>query len=193
MFEIRRAELADAQRLSHVMSAAFLADPVSRWLIPDPDERTMRQPAFFRVYLEWALMWGEVYTTTNLEGIALWCLVDPSDQLDGTEDDKAFRDALGPAYDRFVALRKASEAVHPMNAPHYFLPFLAVVPERQNQGLGRLLLRHKLHGTQYPTYLEASNIRSRDLYDRLQFKQLPSRIMLPDDGPFMYPMWRRPT
>jgi hypothetical protein len=72
--KIRRADMSDIPKLAQTMAAAFQHDPVSMWLMPDPDDRARRHPAFFRIFifLEHAIVWGEVHTTHEFEGVALW-------------------------------------------------------------------------------------------------------------------------
>jgi hypothetical protein len=42
-----------------------------------------------------------------------------------------------------------------------------------------------------PAYLEASSPRNRALYQRHGFYDL-ERLVLPANGPTLYPMWRKP-
>lgn len=71
---------------------------------------------------------------------------------------------------------------------------IAVAPERQGEGLGSALVRSVLDRCDQegvPAYLEASNERSRALYERLGFGHTGKPLDLPE-GPRMWPMWREP-
>jgi ribosomal protein S18 acetylase RimI-like enzyme len=189
--KIRRADMSDIPKLAHLLSSAFHFDPVSTWLMPDPDDRARRHPAFFRIFLEHAIVWGEVHTTHEFEGVALWLDVDPDTGIQsGGEAAELFRSALGPNYERFKVLDAEMQSTHPTHARHMFLPFIGVIPEEQEQGIGRALMLRKLIAldeVRMPVYLEATSLRSRRFYERLGFKQLPARISLPG-GTSMFPL-----
>jgi ribosomal protein S18 acetylase RimI-like enzyme len=191
--KVRRADMSDIPRLAATMAAAFHHDPVSSWLIPDEADRARRQPGFFRIFLEHAVAWGEVHTTDDYEGVALWLDVDPDTGIQsGSEAAQLFRAALGPNYGRFTVLDWEMQATHPTHVRHVFLPFIGVLPAEQGQGIGRALMLRKLielDETTTPVYLEASSLRSRGFYGRLGFKRLAARIVLPN-GLAMFPMWR---
>jgi GNAT superfamily N-acetyltransferase len=210
---VRRADLDDTARLSLVLASAFQYDPVSSWLIPDPVDRARRHPAFFRIFVEHALVWGEGYTTNGttsrrddehhgdhgggagLSGAALWLEVDPDQGFQSSSTaDALFRAALGPHYERFVLLDKLTQAVHPTGVRHFFLPFIAVLPDEHGQGIGSALLaaRHELFDREgVPAYLEASSRTSREFYRHRGYIDHGPPIELPD-GPQMWPMWREP-
>jgi GNAT superfamily N-acetyltransferase len=193
---VRPAHASEASYLAQLMALAFHEDPVSRWLIPDPDERIRRQPDFFRVFVDRAFARGEVHTTDSRDAVALWFAVDPEsgDEADETTE-RRVRRALGPHHTAFTVLTRLMGAVHPAGLPHAYLPFVAVHPRLWGQGTGSRLLGYKLtalDATGTPSYLEASSIRSRHLYRRLGYRQLLQQIPLPN-GPSMYPMWRAPV
>jgi ribosomal protein S18 acetylase RimI-like enzyme len=63
---------------------------------------------------------------------------------------------------------------HP-SEPHWYLPFIAVVPSQQGRGLGAALLRRGLaesDATRLPGYLESTNPRNRSLYERHGFEAI---------------------
>ncbi len=85
------------------------------------------------------------------------------------------------------------ESGHP-RVPHYYLDSLGVVPEWQGRGLGSALMRPVLElcdAEQMPAYLNAGSARSRDLYVRHGF-EVTEEFRLPDDGPPLWRMWRKP-
>lgn len=64
----------------------------------------------------------------------------------------------------------------------------------QNRGIGSALLRHqfrRLDADGRPAYLEASSPRSVPLYTREGFERRDA-FTLPNGGPEMVPMWRKP-
>jgi ribosomal protein S18 acetylase RimI-like enzyme len=103
--------------------------------------------------------------------------------------------ATRPFTARFEAFDAAIEGRHPAGAAHWHLAILAVRPGCQGRGLGSALLRAQhdlLDRAGTPAYLESSSERARALYRRHGYADLGAPIILPDDGPPMWPMWRAP-
>ena len=76
---------------------------------------------------------------------------------------------------RLDALTRHMDAAHErvMDRPHWYLPFLAVTPDRQGQGSGTLLMRHTLDRASAagaPCYLDSADERNLPFYERLGFR-----------------------
>jgi len=70
---IRKADRADVAALAAALARAFDDDPVMAWLFPDPAGRKRTLPRFFSAHLtKIVLPHGEVYTTGDVAGGALW-------------------------------------------------------------------------------------------------------------------------
>jgi len=194
---IRAASIADIDRITMVLDAAFSEDPVSRWVFLDHPDRKRWHRGMFDVFTRWSIMTGGTLVTTgDLDAAALWLPAGP--EQPGKPPDfpyePALETALGPAYQRFVQLSDLMDAAHPRTISHAYLPFLGVLPERQGHGLGRVLMAHKLTkldaaGTS--AYLEATSPRSVTLYEHLGFVAPKPAIRIPG-GPTLQPMWRDP-
>jgi GNAT superfamily N-acetyltransferase len=77
-----------------------------------------------------------------------------------------------------------------------FLAVLAIMPNAQGQGWGSALLTHRhteLDELGRPAYLEASNTRSRKLYEATGYRDCAPPLNLPYQGEPMFPMWRAPS
>jgi GNAT superfamily N-acetyltransferase len=193
---IRDVAPVDTDEITRLLAEAMGDGPVACWLTPDATLRRSQGPSYFRIFVEHAVRYGEVYAnvdeiTGEVAGVALWfpftSLIPPPDDYD-----VRLKDACGSAYDRICELEAALEAHHPMD-PHHYLAFLAVRPDRQCRGIGSALLdRHhaRLDRAGLPAYLEANDPRNRDLYLRHGYLSGPP-IRLPD-GPPIWPMWRAP-
>jgi GNAT superfamily N-acetyltransferase len=202
-----RAGPADLDTLSQVIADAFHDLAPSRWLIADPAARRRVFPGYFRIYVEHAMADGVVQTTAGRTAAALWIPVGPDAASSGPGgrppqtpplDSPAgyaarLADATGPWIDRFLAFDAALDATHPGIPHHHHLALLAVRPDRQGQGTGTALLRayHEILDRDVggPAYLEASDLRTRQIYLRHGYADRGPPIHLPD-GPLMYPMWR---
>lgn len=183
---VRRVGSADAAAVARILAEGFMADPVSRWLLPDDADRARRHEPFFRVFVDHALAYGTVYRTDV--AAALWFPVDPAGAAAPPMPAAELAAALGPSLPRLEVLGELTAAVHPQT-PHSYLPLIAALPGRHGSGHGTALLAHHLATLPVPAYLEASNPRSMPLYARFGFAPLPDVIRLPD-GPTMRPMWR---
>jgi GNAT superfamily N-acetyltransferase len=192
-FQVIRADAADLEALSQVIADAFCDLAPSRWLIPDPAARREIFPGYFRLYAEDAMTAGVVHTTPGRDAAALW--LPAGDDAAGQPADYAARlaAATSPWTDRFLAFDAALDQRHPAGIAHRHLAILAVRPDRQGQGTGTALLHayhHRLdRDVHAPAYLEASDLRTRQVYLRHGYTDHGPPIRLPC-GPAMYPMWR---
>ncbi|QLE71155.1 GNAT family N-acetyltransferase [Streptomyces rectiverticillatus] len=214
--EIRRARPEERDAISLLLGESFMEDPVSGWVFPDEAHRRAVHPAFFGVFLDAALRDGWVDVADDLSAAALWIPVrvdagggagegaggdeDQGDegQADEGQADDEISELLAmadPENDRARIVAELTEAAHPGDRAHYYLPTIVAAPGRRGEGRGRALLTAVLDRCDeegMPAYLEASNARSRGLYERLGFVLTGTPIDLPDGGPRMWPMWREP-
>lgn len=209
--DVIRADEADAVVLSQVIADAFLDLPPSWWLIADQAVRRRVFPQYFRIFVDAALADGIVQTTQDRGAVAIWL---PSGSSAPSPDNPSPADSPSPAEEpadyltrltaitqpwtsRFLAFDAAIESRHPAEPAHHHLAFLAVRPDRQGLGIGSALLlaHHQFldRRARLPAYLEAAELRSRQLYLRHGYIDLGPPSYLPDGGPPMYPMWRDPA
>ena len=69
---VRLAVPDERRELAQVLGRAFRTDPVWQWLFPDPTSQERRSALVFEAYLRDALQVGEVWTTPDRAGAALW-------------------------------------------------------------------------------------------------------------------------
>ncbi|MFP3988010.1 GNAT family N-acetyltransferase [Streptomyces sp. E11-3] len=191
---IRRAGEADRESLVRLLDEAFTDDPVSGWVFPDTARRREVHGLFMGVFLDIALSEGWVDIADEGAAAALWLRV-PAGAPDEEDDTPALmRETADPDNERAELVGRLTGAVHPHDREHAYLMLIAAAPGRQGEGLGTALLDPVLERCDrdgVPAYLEASNARSRKLYERLGFAFTGSAVQLPD-GPQMFPMWREP-
>ncbi len=190
-----RADPEDLDALNQVIADAFHDLAPSRWLIWDPAARQEIFPGYFRLYVEHALTAGVVDTTPDRAAAALWLPAGDDNAAQPAGYGARLAAATSPWADRFQAFDATLERHHPVGVPHHHLAILAVRPDHQGQGIGTALLRthHAIldQGTGIPAYLEASDLRTRQIYLRHGYADRGCPIYLPD-GPVMHPMWRQP-
>lgn len=191
--KIRPANRDETAAVALVVATAFYPLDVCQWLTPDVDQRLARMPGYFRIVTEHAFDHGTVQVAADLSAVGVWLSVPFPDIPDY---DRRLAAACGPWTDRYQLLDAAMHHAHPSDrGPHDYLAFLAVLPEYQRHGLGTALLAHRhatLDAAGRPSYLEASNSRSRNLYTRHGYLDCGAPLDLPYRGERMYPMWRNP-
>jgi GNAT superfamily N-acetyltransferase len=151
--------------------AAFVDDPVERWLYPEVDAYRAYFPAFVAAFGAGAFEDRTVWKLGDLAAVALW--VRPGAAPDGAAIVRVLADTVSPDKheDMFSVLDQMDRA-HPA-FPHWYLPWFGVRPELQGGGLGGRLLEHCLRfvdESALPTYLETPNPRTIPFYERHGFQ-----------------------
>lgn len=188
---VRNLTVNDADRCATLMTLAFLADPPSRWLWPDPNVFLRAFPRFVRAFGGAAFDAGVAFATDDFAGAALW--LPPGIHADD--------DALGALFEATVPEARLKDAFtifaqmesfHPKE-PHWHLPLIGVDPAFQRCGLGAALLTHGLElcdRAGLPAYLEATSPRNAAFYTRHGFERVGT--IQTADSPEIIPMVRRP-
>jgi hypothetical protein len=108
---IRDVAPVDPAEITSVLAAAMWDGPVARWLTPDATLRRDNSPAYFEIFAEHAVRFGEVYATVDpdsgkLAGVALWfpftAYIPPP-----VDYERRLKDASASAFDRACELDAA--------------------------------------------------------------------------------------
>jgi ribosomal protein S18 acetylase RimI-like enzyme len=193
---IRPARASDVPALTQMLVRAFDDDPVSNFMFAGDRRRRLGLHSFFTSQLRRQYMpLGEVYTTDDASGAALWA--PPDRKRHGVQELLQLLPTspflLSAHTMRALRLMLKVEALHPTE-PHWYLFTLGTAPERQGRGIGSALLRSKLAQIDElgePAYLESSKQQNVPLYERFGFKvidELPSV----SGSPAIWRMWREP-
>lgn len=168
--------------------AAFEGDAAVRSMYPGADEYHEHFPGFLMAFGGRAFDAGMVDSEAGL-GAALW--FPPGLYPDGDAIMAHLEASLPP--ERFEVLSIGMEvqsSLHP-HEPHWYLPWVGVVPQAQSSGVGAALLRRGLQradADHMPAYLEATNRRNAQLYQRFGF-EVAGIVSVPG-YPEIIPMWR---
>lgn len=182
---------ADWRRLGAVVGGAFVADPVSRWTLGDPDTIVATFTALGRhVYLPrgTCYLMGESGGTMWLgPGLSKDMPLLPTIAVAA----RLVRRSGPAAVGRALAVEAAMKAHRPAK-PHLYLFAVGVAPGARGKGVGRALLAPTLAecdaaGTD--AYLENSNPANTGFYRSLGFEPGESFTAAPGCPPLM-PMWR---
>ncbi|WP_330307226.1 MULTISPECIES: GNAT family N-acetyltransferase [unclassified Streptomyces] len=190
---IRAAGEGDRGVVVRLLDEAFQGDPVSGWVFPDEGHRRATHHKLMAAFLDVVLAEGRVDLTEDGTACALWLAV-PAEEHADVDGPVQLREAVDPDNERVELIGRLTADIHPVGRAHEYLWMIAVAPERQGEGLGTALIQSVLDRCDregLPAYLEASNARSRKLYERLGFGLVERPLDLPD-GPQMWPMWREP-
>jgi GNAT superfamily N-acetyltransferase len=161
----------EQERVIATVVAAFISDPVERWLWREAWRYLTHFPAFVAAFGSAAFAADTVWALEDFAAVALW--MPPGTAPDGDRIVTVLRDTV-PAEqhgDVFAVLEQMDRA-HP-RSPHWYLPWLAVDPCRQRAGLGNRLLTRSLarvDADRLPAYLETPNPRTVALYERHGFE-----------------------
>lgn len=195
---VRRARRSDARGIAGAFGRAFHDDPVMRWIFPDDTQRTARLTSMFAALARHdhlPFRASEVAADGGaITGAALW---DPPGRRETAWWHRlvsiptlmgVMRDRLrfGAAVESILARERPDE-------PHWYLSIIGTDPAAMGRGIGTELLRSGLarcDAAGIPAYLEASDPeRGVAYYERFGFR-VTGKIVVPDGGPTLLPMWR---
>ena len=197
------ATLKDSQnsQAAQALGRAFFDDPLSEYILPDESKRLAPLTWFMGRGARYGQLYGEVYTTDQVEGAAVWL---PPGKTDMTPIGMAraglllapLRMGVG-AFGRFMSAMDHTEKVHKrdMSQDQWYLLILGVDPPRQGQGLGGQLIGPVLaraDADRLPCYLETSKERNVSFYRKHGFEVVVDDH-LPKGGPRFWTMRREPS
>lgn len=150
---------------------AFAADPVERWLYPQPDTYLGSFRRFLVAFGGRAFDEQTAWKIGQCSAVAL--SLPPGAEPDGDSLIPTLTDTVAPdQHDAMFAVLGQMEEAHPAY-PHRYLPWLGVDPAVQGRGLGTQVLRPCLAAVDHshlPAYLETPNPRTIPFYERLGFE-----------------------
>jgi len=171
------------------LTLAFAADPIMRWLYPEPAAYLEAFPGFAAAFGAASFDAGTAWVSDGASGTACW---QPPGVL---LDEEAMGVALFSTIDEArhattEALVGKMDEFHPQE-PHWYLAIIGVDAARQGRGLGAQLMEAALARCDEDgviAYLESSNPANIPLYQRHGFEVI-GEIQV-GDMPVMTPMLR---
>src|SRR5713226_2072618 len=172
---------------TEVLSRAFQNDPLWQYLAPNEARRTRMMSSAFRILV----LYGEVYTTMGLDGLACWL---PPGNTTPTFSRLLRVGIRGVPFQfgwtgfrRYAAVERFTAAAHKRIAPghHWYLWGLGVEPVCQGQGIGSLLIQPVLERADaggLPCYLETMNKRNVPFYQKHGFNVMDEGEVSSSDG-----------
>ncbi len=188
------------KQASEVMGEAFLNDPMWRYLVPDEARRARVVSLSMNILVRYSLLYGEIYTTPTLDGVACWLRPGQTTPLFS----RLVRIGISSAplqlgwtgLRRYIAVENYCGEVHKRVVPgrHWYLWGLGVKPSRQGQGIGGMLMQPVLARADVdhlPCYLETTNERNVPFYEKHGFNVV-SDGEVPRHGLHVWAMLREP-
>ena len=199
--QVIRLERRLAGRAAEVMLCAYKRDPMMEYVLPDAERKTRRTMWFIETGLRYGRRYGDVYTTPDVSGVAVWLPPDhPEMTLTGLLRTGLLFAPFRLGRKPFRRLLNCVEYTHHVHhellpGPHWYLYELAVEPSRQSMGIGAALMKPVLDRadeTGLSCYLETFAERAVSFYDRLGFT-VEREGAPPKGGPICWSMVRKPS
>jgi len=192
--------MSQVEQGAAVLARAFQHDPMMKYFVSNPARMLDKPARFYRASICMGVLYGEVYATRSVEGVAVWVSPGNTDFTFG----QLLRSGLLMAtlsmglktlgrfmnsYSHFEQVKKQA-----ISRPHWVLVFLGIEPSQQGQGLGGVLIQPILARADAegaPCYLDSTNERNLTFYQRHGFK-VAARGQVPNGGPQIWAMLREP-
>jgi ribosomal protein S18 acetylase RimI-like enzyme len=188
---IRIVRAGDVQRAVSVQVTAFSADPIMRWMWPEPRAYLRHFPDLVHGFGGAAFAHGAAHVTDAFLGGTLW--LPPGVAPDEEALERLIDETIAePAKSEVSSILEQMSAAHPKE-PHWHLAFIGVDPAHQGKGIGAALLQHTLARVDEQhlhAYLESSNPANVSLYRRHGFEVI--REIRVGGAPPVIPMLRVP-
>lgn len=201
MDRVRSLTQADVDAGAGVLTRAFMPDPGTIIIEPDPARRARAIGALFRSFLRASL--EDAYACHGigepLAGVGLWYGPDRWQPSDAALERAGLFEALTTMGDaavvRFLQMTEKLESVHERLTgaePHLRCDFLGVEPKSQGGGLGRALLAAGAalaDGAGLPIYLETFTSSNVAFYERNGY-QIIEQFTIESSGDQVWAMRR---
>lgn len=189
-FQVRIATRDEMPQTVACIVAAFVTDPLTRFLWTSPHDYLHAMPLLTREYAIGSFEQGSAFVSRDFGGAALW--MPPGVGPNTKALDRLFRETVEPErVDDVRAAFEQMEAWRPKE-PHWYLPFIGVDPSAQSRGIGRALMSYSVSRCVQQgqsVYLESTNPRNISLYERHGFEVM-GEIRV-GKAPLITPMLRR--
>jgi ribosomal protein S18 acetylase RimI-like enzyme len=181
----------EVARAVSVQLAAFIADPVMRWLWPEAHQYVSHFPRLVHGFGGGAFDNDGADVIEGFLGGTLWLA--PGVHPDEDALDRLMKETVAePTRSECLAVLEQMTECHPKET-HWHLAFIGVDAAHQGKGVGADLMRHRLaqiDATRLHAYLESSNPRNVHFYQRHGFEII--REIRVGGSPPVIPMVRRP-
>jgi len=180
----------DVDAAANSLAKAFMNDPLQNYTFPDEQERKERSPAHFKAGVEYGMRFGEVYITSQAEGVVV-CLPPNKTEItpERAEEGGLTRlpELMGEEQaGRFFSVLEFIGTYHNQDVPepHWYIMILGVDPVHHGKGWGKTLLEpvmKKAEANGEPVYLETAQPANVSFYEKQEFRVL-REVIDPQSG-----------
>lgn len=196
--DISRQEISAA---GQTLARAFRSDPLYAYIFGRQEHYDRVAPWMFSTWTRWSVLYGKAWATPGMEAVALrrmpgrfrvslWSLL-RTGML--ATPRRLGAEAMG-RFDVVIRLLEEKHAQIMGGAPHWYCWVLGVVPERQGQGMGGVLMRHTFaHADRdaLPCYLETTSEHNVRIHGS-QGYEVRDTLRVPGSDVTLYLMVRPP-
>jgi hypothetical protein len=191
---------SQVELLGEVLTRAFYNNPGVTYVLPDPDVRRSVLSWFFpSVALRASRLCGEIYTTVNVDGGALWMC--PGTDLTIGHAMRMEMSSLPlrldrPSVTRWINVNTHLESVrrHLADKLHWYLLALGTEPSRTNKAVRRALMAPVLAAADWDLrscYVETFHEGDLPFYEQCGF-HIAGAGQIPKGGPSFWTLIRPP-
>ena len=183
--KVIRLERSQIEEASKVSAQAFISDPMFCYLTPEAKQSRFKALEWLATEaLECCFLYGHVYTTPDLQGVAAWLPPKRSSfsKIQLLQLIWQLRLYLLPVkcgwdkLERWLSLLKITENYHQQDMatkPHWYLALMFVDPDYQGQGVGSTLLEpilSKSSAERLPCYVVTFTEQAVNFYQKNGFE-----------------------
>lgn len=186
---IERQSQENRSRVIDALTLAFVADPIMRWIYPEPSAYLKSFPGFVAAFASACFEAETVWVSQDGGGASCWLPRDvhPNGEAIGSALFSTIEESKRQATEKMLG---KMEEFHPTQ-PHWYLAIIGVESAKRGMGLGAQLMEQALARCDDEgliAYLESSNPANISLYRRHGFEVI-GEIQVAD-CPVMTPMLR---
>jgi ribosomal protein S18 acetylase RimI-like enzyme len=178
--KLYRLRMDDVDRASEVLGRAFFDDPDIMKILPDDGVRKGKLKHFFRCFLKFGILYGEVYApSSDLEGISVWVHSSTKDMTFWRNVRSGFLGLMFKVSGKALSIfgkygKQMDEATKSViNEEHWFLFIIGVDPEHQRKGYGKKMIEpmlNRIDGEKLPIMLDTNKQNNVGYYEKFGFE-----------------------
>ena len=171
---MRRATLADVDRIKKILLVSFKNDPHVTWLLEESKSK-FKLKVLIDYVVDQTIRRGEMYLSDDNNAVALWDF-ERSERMSFHYIWRNLAFLIQIGIKSVVRIVKSEAQVHNnfREYPRYcHLYMIGVLPEAQGKGLASTLMNpmiQRMKEKSIPVFLETANLRNVDIYKKKGFK-----------------------
>lgn len=172
---MKKAEYKDKRLVVDILTKSFDTNQSVNYIVKQDEKRAQRVCSLMDYSFEVCYLFGDVFLSDDKKACALVTYPDKKKTTLKSIllDVKLILSAVGLKNIKKTLARESMINKIQPKEPKYYLWFIGVDPEYQNEGIGSILLSEIIENSEHkkrPIYLETSTLRNLPWYEKLGFK-----------------------